>query len=100
MASVVATHSAYTSVLVHVYLERETIVCTGQHPFWVPGRGWTEAGELEPGDELRNVQGDGVPVLRVENETLCYPIRVYNITVSPDQTYFIGESHILVHNKP
>ncbi len=85
--------------LVHITIPNETLTCTPEHPFWVIGRGWVAAGRLIRGDALLDIEGQQVLILGVERESLCKPVRIYNITVDECHTYFIGKSKILVHNK-
>lgn len=92
--------SSWASHVVHILLRRETITCTQEHPFWVIDRGWVMAGALNPGDSLLDRNGDGVVVDGVTYESLQTPVRVYNLTVSSVHTYFVGQSGVLVHNKP
>lgn len=64
-----------------------TIGTTGEHPFFVQGRGWTAARELESGDLLASGEGGW---LAVEN---CYDTgrveTVYNFRVADHHTYFV-----------
>ncbi len=61
---------------------------TAEHPFWVRGKGWFGAGELQKGDQLYSHDGQW---LEVEGWTELdqYAI-VYNLEVEEDHTYFIG----------
>jgi hypothetical protein len=63
---------------------------TGEHPFYVKGRGWVAALELLQGDLLSSEDGQWVPVEEVydtgEYET------VYNLRIADFHTYFIGGS--------
>jgi len=66
----------------------QVIRTTALHPFWVSGKGWLGAGELQPGDLLLSHDGQRVTVEEVfdsgEFET------VYNLRVSEHHTYFVG----------
>ncbi|RKG65420.1 hypothetical protein D7V80_23335 [Corallococcus sp. CA054B] len=74
----------------------ETLGTTAEHPFWVQGRGWTEAQYLEAGDAL--VTADGTPV-RVQGLSLsAEPETVYNLAVEQAHTYFVGTLGTWVHN--
>jgi RHS repeat-associated protein len=71
------------------------VLATSEHPFWVEGRGWVAAGELERGvvlwgpDGLSVVEGrDAVPQTFV----------VHNFEVEGSHTYLVGSSAVLVHN--
>ncbi|MEU3521185.1 Hint domain-containing protein [Streptomyces sp. NPDC006654] len=85
-----------TDALVSVGLGRETVRATPEHPFWVTGKGWTGAESLRPGDRLRTLDGTDTlvrSVRRAESRT-----QVFNFEVEGDHTYFVGGTHVLVHN--
>ena len=84
--------------LIHVYVDGEEINTTDTHPFWVEGKGWTEAGELKAGDVLRLNTGELKTVEKVEIEVFDKPVKVYNFEVEDWHTYFVTEQGILVHN--
>ena len=61
---------------------------TPEHPFWVRDKGWTAAGEIEPGDELKSNDGQWIPL---DSKQLTDNIvTVFNMRVAEDQTYFVG----------
>ena len=72
----------------HLHVGGQLIRTTGEHPFYVKGRGWVAALELLPGDLLATEDGQWVPVEEVydtgEYET------VYNLRVADFHTYFVG----------
>ena len=85
--------------LVHLTVNGEEIVTTVDHPFYVQGRGFVEAGKLLVGDKLLDVNGN---VLLVENfgvELTEKPVEVYNFQVEDFHTYLVGECGVWVHNK-
>ena len=63
---------------------------TGEHPFYIVGKGWTDACLLQPGDLLCSRDGRAVPVQECcdtgEYET------VYNCRVAEYHTYFVGDA--------
>ena len=64
------------------------IETTPEHPFWVRDKGWTAAGEIEPGEELRSHDGQWIPLdSRYITDNLE---TVYNMRVAEDHTYFVG----------
>ncbi len=69
---------------------------TGNHPFWVKDKGWTESDLLKPGDLVQAKDGGWLKVEsltpRVERAT------GYNLEVETDHTYFVGNSGAWVHN--
>ena len=72
----------------HLHVGGQLIRTTGEHPFYVKGRGWVAALELLQGDLLATDAGQWVPVEDVydtgEYET------VYNLRVADFHTYFVG----------
>jgi hypothetical protein len=76
------------------------IETTPEHPFWVVGQGWAQAGGLKPGDLLRGHDGRQ---MTLEKATLTDRwADVYNLSVAEDHTYFVGALEwgfsIWVHN--
>ncbi|WP_295091843.1 polymorphic toxin-type HINT domain-containing protein [Ruminococcus sp.] len=67
--------------------------------FYVPGRGWVAAGDLNDGDEVYLIDGSAAYVTGAELEQLEEPIKVYNLEVDDLHTYFVGDTSILVHNQ-
>jgi hypothetical protein len=64
------------------------IETTPEHPFWVRDKGWTAAGEIEPGEELRSHDGQWIAL---DSKQLTDSIvTVYNMRVAEDHTYFVG----------
>ena len=61
---------------------------TDEHPFWVRDRGWVNACELVPGDQLSSHDGQWVVVESVV-DTGKYE-RVYNLRIADYHTYFVG----------
>ncbi len=78
----------------------ETITCTSDHPFWVPGQGWVAAEDLAPGTELTSPDGSAVVVVSNTARVLDQPVNVYNFQVDGDHTYFVddGAEPVWVHN--
>ena len=85
--------------VVRLVFDRQTVVCTPEHPFFVPGKGWKTASELESGDQC--VSADGGKILFERREEIAEPQRVYNFEVGGKHTYYVGSSltdSVLVHN--
>jgi hypothetical protein len=70
----------------------------GKHPFWVFGRGWAEAGELRPGDELLTSSGGIVAVGDITRHEGRF--KVYNFEVEQAHDYFVSGLSVLAHNGP
>ena len=83
----------------HVKTAKDEIVCTREHPFYVPVRGWTAACDLRAGDILVRSNGEYVVVEAIEHELLESPITVYNFEVEDFHTYHVGSASVLVHNQ-
>lgn len=84
--------------LVHVQVNGETITCTTEHPFYVQGRGWVAAKDLQLNDKLELQNGEDAFVDAIRREKLAEPIQVFNFEVEGFHTYYIGANCILVHN--
>lgn len=84
--------------LVHVQVNGETITCTTEHPFYVPGKGWVVAKDLQANDRLELLNGGEAYIDSVNLESLDEPVKVYNFEVEEFHTYFVGASSYLVHN--
>ena len=84
--------------LVHVEADGEEIICTNEHPFYSPVKGWMAACDLRAGDILVTVNGEYVVVEKVQHEILDAPVKVYNFEVEDFHTYYVGDTNVLVHN--
>ena len=81
----------------------ETLRTTDEHPFWVDGRGWTEAGHLREGDLVQESDGSWQTVRSSTREDFADGISVYNFEVEGDHTYFVEDGvgaadAVWVHN--
>ena len=68
------------------------------HPFYVQGRGFVEAGKLLVGDKLLDVNGNVLLVEKFNVELTDEPVTVYNFQVEGFHTYHVGCFYVLVHN--
>nr|WP_171467211.1 polymorphic toxin-type HINT domain-containing protein [Cellulosimicrobium sp. 72-3] len=77
------------------------ITATGNHPFWVDGKGWIDAVELTPGDRLVGSSG-GITVVRAMHDRGWLSGQtVHNVHISGPHTYFVASNTLddqLVHN--
>lgn len=76
----------------------ETIITTSEHPFWSASNGsWKAAQSLLPGEHIYSSGGQVSTVkgISISEE----PLTVYNLSISKDHNYFVGESSLLVHNE-
>jgi hypothetical protein len=69
---------------------------TPQHPFWVVGKGWIDAGNLRAGDLLSDRAGASHPVTGTSRAV--GGTTVYNFEVEGDHNYYITDAQLLVHN--
>ena len=81
-----------------VFVEDEEIETTPTHPFWVIGKGWVAAGDMEVGDKVYLYSGEGREIKELKFEHLDSPIKVYNFEVEDWHTYFVSEQDVFVHN--
>ena len=95
---VIDTIEKQTSELVHISINNEIIDATTNHPFYVIDRGFVKAKDLREGDVLCTVNGEYVIVEWVQHEILERPVKVYNLNVDDNHTYFVGENGVGVHN--
>lgn len=79
-----------------VEIDGELISSTYNHEFWIDGKGWIKADELEVGDALLTDDGDfvEVDVIGVREGTF----EVFNFEVEDFHTYFVSIDGVLVHN--
>ena len=92
---VTATFAHSDPVSLTVSIDGERIVTTPSHPFMTT-RGWTEAQDLVPGDEvLRRDGGTGTIVALTWDRT---PAVRHDLTVETAHTFFVGEGAWWVHN--
>ncbi|MBW7473875.1 hypothetical protein K0T92_03890 [Paenibacillus oenotherae] len=76
----------------------QVIETTDNHPFWVEGKGWILAVDLQVGDKLQQSNGN---TLRIDNIKIVKheeKVKVYNFTVADFHTYFVSDLGIWVHN--
>lgn len=98
LKQVIRTFVRKSDELVHITIDDEEIICTNEHPFYSPKKGWTAACHLRAGDILVTVNGEYVIVERVQHEILENPVKVYNFEVEEFHTYYVSNIGVLVHN--
>ena len=87
-----------TDKLIHVETDREEIITTELHPFYVEGIGFVQAGCLKEGYELKCLDGSKETVTGIWVEWLEEVVEVYNFEVADYHTYYVGDGDVLVHN--
>ena len=93
----VIAHDGVTE-LAHATVGGETIDSTTNHPYFIVGYGYVDAGNLIEGDIVLLANGEEAKVEKVEIEFLTEPVTVYNFEVKDWHCYFVGEEGVLVHN--
>ena len=97
--TVAKTHQHFTYHWVDIEMDGETIHATRSHPFWVESeQRWLKAIDLRPKMEVRCSSGKMAAITAIEVRDLDRPETTFNFEVSRQHNYFVGDSHILVHN--
>ena len=81
---------AHPGAVLHLHLpEGQLVRTTPEHPFYVYEKGWTAAGMLQTGEQIRTEEG----WTTVEDvyDTEDYE-KVYNLRVAEHHTYFVGDA--------
>ena len=81
-----------------MHVGEQIIETTDNHPFWVEGKGWVFADELEVGDKLQKADGSNLTIDKVEYVQLDKHVTVYNFMVADYHTYYVTDLGIWVHN--
>ena len=74
--------------------KNETLEVTGGHVFWVSGKGWIKARQLQPAMRLHTLKGT-VDLLAVDRHGKQ---DTYNLVVADFHSYFVGKEKILTHD--
>ena len=74
--------------VLELQIEDKKIRTTTEHPFFVKDRGWTKAGDLQPGDLLSSDLGSWIELQDVNVVEGTHDI--YNFRVDRHHTYFVG----------
>ena len=83
---------------VKISVGEETIESTTNHPYMTQ-RGWIAAGELTTDDLLLSCENEYKKIVSIEHEHHETNINTYNLTISDNHTYLVGQENIVVHNK-
>lgn len=79
-------------------LEDQVIETTDNHPFWVEGKGWVLAVNLQVGDKLQQSNGNTLTIDNIKIVKHDELVKVYNFTVADFHTYYVSSLGIWVHN--
>ena len=96
--TVLETYVREVSRLVHLQIHGEELVTTSDHPFYVNGCGFLNAGELYVGAKMVTANGEIHQVEHMSLEVVQEPQKVYNFQVEDFHTYHVGAEGVLVHN--
>jgi hypothetical protein len=80
--------------MVLVTTTRGELRTTRGHPFWIVGKGWRMAKELQVGDHVVSLGGTAEVTALAKQP----PQPAYNLIVADFGTYFVGNGRILVHD--
>ncbi len=80
-----------------IYVKGKKIEATGNHPFWVDGKGWVLVEDLKVGDILLQSNGEKLKIDQIDAEHRMET--VYNFEVEDYHTYFVSDLGIWVHNE-
>ena len=83
----------------HVFINKQEIVCTGEHPFYINNKGWVKARDLIENDEVIHYNEGVSKINKICKEVLDTPEDTYNFEVEDCHTYYVTDSDVLVHNK-
>ncbi|WP_415839687.1 polymorphic toxin-type HINT domain-containing protein [Paenibacillus tarimensis] len=84
--------------IIKLHVGEQVIETTDNHPFWVEGKGWVFADELQVGDILQKADGSNLTIDKMEFVKLDKPVTVYNFAVADYHTYYVTNIGIWVHN--
>ncbi|MDE5872644.1 MAG: HINT domain-containing protein, partial [Lachnospiraceae bacterium] len=75
----------------------EEIISTFDHPYYVKGKGFVNAGDLCIGCELIDNNGNALVIEQIFRETLHdETAKIYNFQVEDYHTYYVGDNGVLV----
>lgn len=66
---------------------------TDEHPFYVQGRGWTEAAALRAGFEVVTADGARYTIIANTDDVRSSAVKVYNLEVADGHTYFVADGN-------
>lgn len=96
-ATVCKCFKRMVTTVLDLQIGQETITCSAEHPFWVPGSGWCKAGDLTYGTLLLGRDRSCLIVDSIVQRDGSFT--VYNLEVDGPHDYFVGGVGVLVHNK-
>ncbi|GAB2808341.1 polymorphic toxin-type HINT domain-containing protein [Ferruginibacter profundus] len=97
LKKVVKTYSLKYNELYKLYIGKNLVAVTYEHPFFVKNK-WVKANQLKVGDSIITYNIDKKPIdsiVIVRGE-----FNVYNFVVAGNHNYYVSENKVLVHNGP
>ena len=95
---VLETYVRQVTELVHLTVGGEEIITTHNHPFYIVGKGFVNAGQLRTSDVLLDKNRNKLTIDDISFESAEKPTTVYNFKVEEYHTYYAGKASLLVHN--
>ena len=80
--------------LVKLELPDDTVTCSVGHAFWISGKGWVKARDIQPGMNFHGAAGT-TPLRRSAPAGVG---SVYNLIVADFHSYFVGKDLIYSHD--
>ena len=84
--------------LVHLTIGGEVITTTHEHPFYILGKGFVNAGQLRLSDVLVDNKWNHLKIEDISIESTEEPTTVYNFKVEDNHTYYVSKLNVFVHN--
>ncbi|WP_044640091.1 polymorphic toxin-type HINT domain-containing protein [Risungbinella massiliensis] len=79
-----------------LYIGKEVIETTDEHPFWIKGKGWIQVKDLKSGDQVEDDEGNLLVVWKIEREKK--ETTVYNFSVEDYHTFYVSDLKVFTHN--
>jgi len=96
--SVVGLFQKYVGVTYNIYVGKEIITTTGEHPFWVKeSHKWVKAKDLQKGDLLTTNNSKVIRINKIIIKNKTH--KVYNFMVEGYHNYYVSNLGIWTHNK-
>ena len=96
--TVLETYVRQVTEVVYLTIGGEKITTTHDHPFYVAGKGFVNAGKLQIKDILLNSNQNRLTIDDISFDSSETATTVYNIKVDDFHTYYVGANSVLVHN--
>jgi len=81
----------------NITVNGEVITTTDEHPFWIEGKGWVKAKDLQVREYLQTSEDEKLMIEKIEVKKEHRT--VYNFRVKNYHTYYVSNLHIWTHNQ-